>query len=153
MEQGQKVLDDRGACKEKAVPMVVLAVHYPLPHPVWSYALAGNTDLHRDLRRADVGDNQLLQQLNISSERNARFYPWRLAAEKQKLPAIRRKETRSTATSKRDATFRRRVHENTPILESAASIRLGGEKGWMWQRSTPGVRGAAPGHFSEAGVL
>jgi hypothetical protein len=47
---------------------------------------------HRDLRRADVGDNQLLQQLNISSERNGRFLPLAIScAGKQKLPAIRRR--------------------------------------------------------------
>jgi hypothetical protein len=74
---GQKVLDDRGVRKEKAVPMVVLVGHHSLPHPVWSCPLVGNTDLHRDLSRAGVGDNRLLQQLNILSEsrRSRNFRP------------------------------------------------------------------------------
>lgn len=66
--------------------MVVVVVHYPLPHPVWSCPLVGYTDFHRDLRHADVGDNRLTTTTEHLSERNARFLPVAITcAEKQKL--------------------------------------------------------------------
>jgi hypothetical protein len=47
--------------------VVGLVVRYSFSHPVWSGTLVGNTHLLCDIRRADVGDNQLLRQLNISN--------------------------------------------------------------------------------------
>src|SRR5215469_15722884 len=41
-----ELLDDRAACKEKAVPMVGLVGRYFLPHSVWSCPLVGKTHLH-----------------------------------------------------------------------------------------------------------
>jgi len=58
------VLDDRRACKEKAVPVVGLVARYSLSHSVWDCPLVGNTHIHSDIRRADVGDNRPLLQLN-----------------------------------------------------------------------------------------
>lgn len=63
----QRVLDDRRACKEKAVPLVGLVVRHPLSHPVWNSALVGSTHLIWDICRADVGDNRLLRQLKMSN--------------------------------------------------------------------------------------
>jgi hypothetical protein len=50
------------SAKEKAVSVVGLVGCYSFSHPVWSCALVGDTDLLCDIRRADLGDNRLLQQ-------------------------------------------------------------------------------------------
>ena len=47
--------------------MVGLVVRHSLSYSVWNCALVGNTHPHSDIRRANVGDNLVLQQLNISS--------------------------------------------------------------------------------------
>jgi len=63
------VLDDGGACKEKAVQVVGLVVRYSLSHPVWSGTLVGNTHLLCDIRRPDVGDAQGPRGSGMRAER------------------------------------------------------------------------------------
>jgi len=54
----RKVPGDGKTCKEKPIPMVVLADRYSLPHPVWSRPLVGNPSLPWIICRADVGPHR-----------------------------------------------------------------------------------------------